>query len=465
MKKTILSVVLLSAMLSPSQAQKKGEGITPDMLTKMEQSYKNDATDKALRNALNATSIDNLARSTEATPIDGHFAIQVKSKGITNQRSSGRCWLFTGLNVMRSQAIEKYDMGEFQFSQVYGFFWDQLEKSNLFLQGVIDTRDKAIDDQMVQWLFKSPINDGGTFAGVADAANKYGLVPIEAMPETYTSVKTSNVNKILKYKLRDFGIQLRKASEKGESLNKLNGLKTEMLGEVYRILALVYGNPPKEFTWVRRDAKGNPVATENHTPMTFVEKYGDNKIINDYVMLMNDPSRPYYELFEIDFDRHQYDGQNWKYINLPMDEIKKIAVAGLKDNKMMYFSSDVGKYFDRQTGINDLKLYDYESLLGITMKMDKKERIESYESGSAHAMTLCGVDFNEKGETTKWLVENSWGADSGHKGFVIMTDDWFNEYMFRLVVEPKYVPEKILNILKKKPSLLPAWDPMFAPEM
>ena len=464
MKKFALSVAVALFLVAPTHAQKNKGGISPQMLSEIEKTYKNDAADKALRNALNATSIKALAKSTEATPVDGHFSIQVKSKGITNQLSSGRCWMFAGYNVMRAKAIEKYDMGEFEFSQTYGFFWDQLEKSNLFLQGIIDTSDKPIDDQKVQWLFKSPISDGGTFSGVADAALKYGLVPKEVMPETYTSKKTSNFNPTLKYKLREYGVQLRKAASEGVKAAELNRMKTQMLAEVYRMLALCYGNPPKEFTWVRRDAQGKPVATEKHTPHTFLEKYGDLDLLKDYVMLMNDPSRPYYELFEIDFDRHQYDGHNWKYINLPIADIKEIAIASLKDNTMLYFSSDVGQYFDRSTGINDLKLFDYESLFGMKMGMNKKERIETFESGSAHAMTLVGVDIDSEGKVVKWLLENSWGKTGFNNGFVIMTDEWFEEFMFRLVVEPKYVPTKILDVLKKKPSLLPAWDPMFAAE-
>ena len=464
MKKITLSVAVALLMFTPTYAQKNKGGISPEMLTEIESAYKNDTSSKAIRNALNATSVNDLARSTDATSVDGHFSIQVKSKGITNQLSSGRCWLFAGYNVMRSQAIEKYNMGAFEFSQTYGFFWDHLEKSNLFLQGVIDTGDKPIDDQKVEWLFKSPISDGGTFSGVADAALKYGVVPKDVMPETYTSKKTSNFNPILKYTLREYGLELRKAMSEGVKKDKLNGMKTEMLSEVYRMLALCYGNPPKEFTWTRRDADGKPVTTETHTPMSFLEKYGDMNIIQDYVMLMNDPSRPFYELFEIDFDRHQYDGQNWKYINLPIEDIKEIAIASLKDNKMMYFSSDVGQYFDRSTGINDVKLFDYESLFNIEMNMDKKDRIETFESGSAHAMTLVGVDLDKTGKTVKWLLENSWGKTGHNSGFVIMTDEWFDEFMFRLVVEPKYVPSKILDVLKKKPTLLPAWDPMFAPE-
>lgn len=465
MKKTLLSVVLFTAMLTPTQAQTKDGGISSEMLAEIQKSYSYNASDKAIRNALNNADLNVLARNSEVDPVDGNFSIKVNSKGITNQFSSGRCWLFTGLNVMRSKAIAKYDLGAFEYSEVYPFFWDQLEKSNLFLQGIIDTRKKEINDQMVEWLFKNPLSDGGTFAGVGDIVGKYGLVPKEIMPETKSSMKTGPMANIIILKLREYGLELRKLSENGKSIGELNKRKTEMLGDVYRILALNLGNPPTEFSWVRKDSKGKVVGTEQHTPQTFLAKYGDQSLIDNYVMLMNDPSRDYYQCYEIDYDRHQYDGTNWTYVNLPIEDIKEMAISSLKDSTMMYFSCDVGKFLNSETGLLDIKNFDYSSLLGLSFNMNKKERVQSFASGSSHAMTLMAVDVNDKGETTKWMVENSWGENHGHKGHLIMTDEWFNEYMFRLVVEKKYVPTKVLKILDKKPIRLPAWDPMFAPEM
>ncbi len=464
MQKRILSVALAGMLLLPAYAQKTNGGISAEMLTKIQQTYKNTSEDKAIRNALNAADIQKLAMNSEVAPFDGNFSIKVESKGITNQYSSGRCWLFTGLNVMRAKAIAKYDLGAFEFSEVYPFFFDQLEKSNLFLQGIIDTRKLGIKDQMVEWLFKNPLSDGGTFAGVGDIVAKYGLVPQEVMPETNSSKNTRSMAKIITLKLREYGIELRKMSADGASVAKLENRKTDMLSTVYRILALNLGTPPSEFTWVRPNAKGERVASETHTPKSFLQKYGDEKLLHNYVMLMNDPSREFYQCYEIDYDRHQYDGTNWTYVNLPIEDIKEMAIASMKDNTMMYFSCDVGQFLDSKKGLLDINNFDYGSLFATEFNMDKKARVESYDSGSSHAMTLMAVDVNDKGETTKWMVENSWGADNGYKGHLIMTDEWFNEYMFRLVVEKKYVPSKVLNILNKKPIRLPAWDPMFAPE-
>ena len=445
-----------------AQGQQNGGGISPEMLRQIKQAYQGTPADKAIRNAIANNNINKLAVNLESlNNLDTHFSHKVESKGISDQQSSGRCWLFTGLNVLRAKAIAKYDMGEFQFSQNYSFFWDQLEKANLFLQGIIDTRQKPMDDKMVEWLFKHPIGDGGQFTGVSDLLTKYGVVPADVMVETYSSNNTARMGNLIGLKLKEFGLQLRENPQ--ASAAELEKKKTEMLGTIYRMLVLNLGEPPTKFTWTRKDAKGNPVETKEYTPLSFFDEYVGDDLRNNYVMLMNDPSRAYYTLYEIDFDRHSYDGKNWTYVNLPIDDIKQMAIASIKDSTMLYFSCDVGKFFNREQGVLDVNYLDYGSLLGTTFGMDKKQRIQTFSSGSSHAMTLMAVDLDENGKPKKWMVENSWGpgANSGH---VIMTDEWFDEYMFRLVVNKKYITEKVKEVLKQKPTRLPAWDPMFADE-
>ena len=465
MNKRILSVFACCALLCSAQAQEEKGGISAEMMQQIKQSYQNTASDKAIRNAIGSNDIRKLALNQDnLRAMDTHFSVKVNSKGVTNQESSGRCWLFTGLNVMRAKAIAEHNLGAFEFSQVYPFFFDQLEKANLFLQGVIDTSDKPMEDKMVEWLFRHPLSDGGTFTGVADIVSKYGLVPKDVMPETHSSENTNRMADLITLKLREQGLELREMAAKGSKADALNQKKTEMLGVVYRMLVLNLGVPPTEFTWTEYNAQGEPVSTETYTPMSFLKKYGDEHLLGNYVMLMNDPSREYYKTYEIDYDRHRYDGKNWTYINLPVEDIKEMAIASLKDSTMMYFSCDVGKFLDGKRGLLDVKNYDYESLMGTSFGMDKKQRVQSFASGSSHAMTLMAVDLDKEGKPTKWMVENSWGT-AGYNGHLIMTDEWFNEYMFRLVVETKYVPEKISNLLKRKPVRLPAWDPMFAPEV
>lgn len=465
MRKQNLWMAALAMSLTLSvQAQQGNGGISQQMLQQIKQSYQGTPTDKALHNAIANNDINKLTVNAESlNNFDTYFSNKVESKGITNQHSSGRCWLFTGLNVFRSQAIAKFNMGEFQFSQNYSFFWDQLEKSNRFLQGIIDTKDKPMDDKMVEWLFKNTLEDGGQFTGVSDLLTKYGVVPAEVMVETNSSNNTGRMSNLIGLKLKEFGLELREMSAKKASAADLEKKKTEMLGTVYRILALNLGEPPTKFTWTRKDAKGKPVETKEYTPQSFYQEYIGKDLKNGYALLMNDPSREYYKLYEIDFDRHVYDGTNWTYVNLPIEDIKEMAIASIKDSTMLYFSCDVGKFFDRSRGMLDVNYFDYGSLLGTTFGMDKKQRIQTFASGSSHAMTLMAVDLDKNGKAKKWMVENSWGpgANAGH---LIMTDEWFNEYMFRLAVDKKYITDKVKEIMKQKPIRLPAWDPMFADE-
>lgn len=460
-----IAALAFGLTLSAHGQQQSSGGISPSMLEQIKQAYKGTPSDKAIHNAIANNDINKLALNNESkNNLDTYFSDKVESKGITNQRSSGRCWLFTGLNVFRSQAISKFGMGEFQFSQNYCFFWDQLEKANLFLQGIIDTRLKPMDDKMVQWLFRNPIGDGGQFTGVSDLLTKYGVVPSDVMVETNSSNSTGRMSNLIGLKLKEFGLQLRDMSEtKGTTVADLEKKKTEMLGTVYRMLVLNLGEPPMRFTWTRKDAKGNPVETKEYTPQSFYQEYIGDDLKNNYVMLMNDPTREYYKLYEIDYDRHVYDGKNWTYVNLPIEDIKQMAITSIKDSTMMYFSCDVGKFMDRERGLLDVNMYDYGSLMGTTFGMDKKQRVQTFASGSSHAMTLMAVDLDQAGKPKKWMVENSWGpgANGGH---VIMTDEWFNEYMFRLVVNKKYITDRVKEILKQKPTRLPAWDPMFADE-
>lgn len=477
MKRIFIIATAAMLLAMPAQAQKKSTaknapkeaykgGITTEMMQQMKQSYGNNASDKALRNILVTNSPAKLALNYEnATAFDSHFSNRVESKAITDQKSSGRCWMFTGMNVLRNKAIRQHNLpADFQFSQAYTFFYDQLEKSNLFLQAVIDTYKKPMDDQEVDWLFKNPLSDGGQFTGIANLIDKYGLVPAEAMPETYNTNNTSSISSLIQLKLREDGLQLREmAAQKNVTSEKLQAKKTEMLGTIYRMLALTFGEPPAEFTWQQKNAKGEIVSTEKYTPMSFYEKFAKTDF-STYYMVMNDPTREYYKVYEIQYDRHVYDGQNWRYLNLPMDEIAPMCIASIKDSTMMYFSCDVAKFLNRDKGFMDENNYDYGSLFGTTFGMDKKQRVATHASGSSHAMTLCAVDLDKDGKPIKWMVENSWGSSYGYQGFLIMTNAWFNEYMFRVVLEDKYIPTKYREMLNQKPIMLPAWDPMFAPE-
>ena len=464
MKKSLLLAAAAMFFCGSANAQ---NGITPQVLQQLQQAQSNTAADKAIRNALSHNSVATLAADIHSfDAVDAEFSDVVPTKGITDQKSSGRCWLFTGLNVLRSKAIQKYDLPGLELSQLYLFFYDQLEKANLFLQGVIDTAGKPMDDRTVEFLFRSPLSDGGTFCGVADLVQKYGVMPKEAMPETYASENTSQFTRQISLKLKEMGLELRDMVASKAKAKDIQAKKVEDLAWVYKVLTLGFGVPPTEFTWTQKDSKGNVVSTEKYTPQSFYQKYWDGEdLYSNYIMVMDDPLREYYKVYQIEYDRHTYDGHDWLYLNLPVEEIKPMAIASIKDKTAMYFSCDVGKFCDRKKGTLDLKNFDYDSLFGTTFGMDKKQRVMTGASGSSHAMTMIAVDIDPaSGATKKWMVENSWGAASGYQGKLIMTDEWFVNYMFRLVVNKKYVDSKYLNMLNQKPTMLPAWDPMFLEE-
>jgi len=463
--KTILWVLVLTIFALSGFAQNTKNGaITPDILMKIRNSVNDDATTKALINAVTNNGIQQLALNREnESKLDMYFSDRIKTKGITDQKSSGRCWLYTGLNVIRAAVIDKYDMEKFELSQTYPFFFDQLEKANLFLEGIIETAGDPMDNKRVEWLFDNPIGDGGQWTGVVDVVGKYGLVPYEIMPNTKQSESTRWMSRLLRRELRKQALELRTMKTDGASAKKLEERKIEMLGDIYRILTLSLGEPPAKFQWRYKKSDGSLSELKSYTPLSFFHDFV-NMDLNGYVMFMNDPSRDYYKLYEIDYDRHILEGGNWKYINLPADMIKTFAVKSIKNKEAMYFSCDVGKQLNKDKGTLDLNNYDYNDLFGVDFDMDKTQRIETGESGSTHGMNLIGVDLDANGNPRKWLLENSWGASSGFNGFLIMTDDWFNEYMFRLVVRTKYVTPEILKILSSEPVLLPPWDPMFTPE-
>ena len=461
MKKGLLFVCLCVALMA--SAQTKDGGISKTMLDEIQKENKLQAADRALVNAIAGNAIDDLAKNHQnAGALDTQFSIETKKQTITDQKSSGRCWMFSGMNVLRSDFNLRTDSLTVEFSQAHLFFWDQLEKANLMLQGCIDNGKKPIDDQRVQFFFHFPIGDGGTFCGVADLAEKYGLVPREVMPESFSSDNTSKARALISSKLREYGLQLREMVQKDKKPAAIEKAKTRMLAQIYRMLQYTIGEPPATFTYAFKNEKGKTVGeAKEYTPQSFYKEVVGKPLNGTFIMVMNDPRREYYKTYEVELDRHTYDGHNWKYVNLPMDDIEAMAIDALRAGHKLYSSYDVGKMLDRKRGYADTENFDYGSLFGTTFGMDKAERISTFDSGSTHAMTLTAVDLDKQGKAVKWKVENSWGATWGQQGCLIMTDRWLREYMFRLVVPNEFVPAKVMQAYQTAPVMVMPEDPLF----
>lgn len=459
MKKTAIATLALLAC-TPLFAQQ----ITDKDLQEIQGSFQQDASTKAIQNILTSDKniMGNALNRDLQGKIDHYFKYRADVKGITNQYSSGRCWMFTSMNVLRPAVMKKYGISQFDFSHNYLYFWDIFEKANLFLENIIATAGKPMDDRTVVEYFKAPVGDGGVWNLFYNAAEKYGVVPQEVMPETAHSNHTTQLIDLLNEKLRMEGYALREKAADGKKSKELRTEKKEILKDVYRILALCLGEPPRQFTWRYKDQDGHIQTLADYTPQQFYREITPAGYTPDnYIMVMNDPTREYYKVYEIQNYRNTQEGINWVYLNLPNEDIKAAALASIKNNEPLYTSCDVGKQHNREEGILDPDMYDYESLLGVKLKMDKKTRILTRQSGSSHAMTLIGCDTDSSDKPVKWEFENSWGTAAGHNGYLTFTDKWFDEYMFRLVIRKAYLNEKAVQALQNKPVQLPVWDYMY----
>ena len=434
-------------------------------ISKFDTDFKGCSARKISRNALTRTQINDIAMDWDAFRLIDHTysdVIKSEMQKVTNQKSSGRCWGFAGLNLMRISLAEKYNLKNFEFSQNYFMFFDKLEKSNYFLENIIKTLDESYDSRLMMHLLDSPVQDGGQWDMFVNLIEKYGVVPQSVMPESFQSSQSGMMNRFLTRKLREFAWTLRNMNNEGLSTSKLRKEKEKMMSVIYSMLCVCLGNPPSKFDWQVRDKKKKFLRLKNLTPVDFYKKHVKIKL-KDKVCLIHAPmsNKRMNELYTVSFLGNVMEGQIIKYANVNLSDIKKAAIKSIKNNEAVWFGCDVGKMFHRELGVMDMGLYDYGSLFRTDFLMNKATRLEYGDSMMTHAMLFTGVDIDD-GKPTKWRVENSWGQKGGNKGYYLMTDKWFDEYNYEIVVDKKYLTKKILDLFKRKPVSLDPWDPMGA---
>ena len=455
---TLICLLILSVAFSG--VNKQEGALTDRVLEKIEKSFQYDQPTRMALNAISSNSIRDLALNKELVDsLDHLFTNEIEVKGITDQESSGRCWLFSIMNMMRYDVIKKYELDDFELSQVYSFFWDKLEKANLFLEYVIESKDVDYNDRELVMMLNRPMPDGGFWIWAADVISKYGVVPKSVSPETFNTKNTRYMNSLVKSKLKiDAGI-LRDMAKEGAKVKKLRKEKIRMLSEIYRMLVINMGIPPKSFQWRYMD-KDDSLHIENHTPQSFLkEVVGFDR--TQYACICNCPTQEYGKLYQIKLARGAWDGTDWLFINLEMDKIKEYAYNSLMDTIPVEISVDMGHEMHSKKGYMFLDVYDYSAIYGggIDFKFKKENGVMMRESLPNHSMMLVGVDTTG-GKVNKWRIENSWGSDRGENGLFAMSDEWFDQYGYSLVITVKYLPDEVLEIMKQKPIELPGWDPL-----
>ena len=395
------------------------------------------------------------------TVINHNFSHKVPTElKITSQKQSGRCWLFAATNVLRLKMANRYKLDKFEFSQSYLFFWDKFEKANFFLESIIETAEEPVDSRLVMHLLSKPLEDGGQWHMFVSLVEKYGLVPQDVFKDSCACTLSNEVNQTVIEFLRECASILRLNHKKKPS--ELRKLKEDMMEKVYRMLAIHIGTPPTRFDWEFQDKNKKFHAYRNLTPKEFHEKFVKVNL-DDYVCLVHTPrkSTPMNKTYTVEYLGNVVEGKQIKYINVPIEEMKKACVKTIKDKEPVWFGCDVGKYLHRELGVMDQELFDYSLVYDVEFNSTKEERMNYGSSMMTHAMVFTGVNLVND-QPDRWRVENSWGEDSGDKGYYIMTDDWFDEFMFEVAIEKKYLPKKILDLLDLEPIPLKPWDPMGA---
>lgn len=379
----------------------------------------------------------------------------------TSQKKSGRCWLFSSLNFLRSRARESLGIKNFEFSQSYVFFWDKFERANWFLTDIIATSDEPVDGRLVQFLLGDVLGDGGQWDMAVSVYMKYGLVPKEVMPESEASTNSRPMNARLRAVLHIGALRLREAIAAGASAEEVDAQRRKILADVWKILVVCLGEPPVRFNWQWRDDEGNFHRDGEITPHEFYERHVGVDL-SEYICLVDDPrpENPKGSMETVEHLGNVVGGRPIRYLNAPVEEIKRIAAAQIAAGEAVWFGADVSQPYDRGLGFFVTGIHDYDGLFDVDFSSTKLERVRSGESAMDHAMLFTGVDLDEAGQPRAWRVENSWGDEPGDSGFFTMDDQWFTDNVFEVVVPKSALPEDLAAAVDTEPIVLPAWDPM-----
>jgi|TARA_B110000881_G_C18595865_1_gene531265 bleomycin hydrolase len=434
--------------------------ITNQQIKKYRANFATDVSARIAQNAVTNVSIPKLTLNRELLhEIDPTFSIKLDEWAVTNQKSSGRCWLFATLNLFRVGAMKKMNIKEFEFSQAHIHFWDKFERSNHLLESIINTSDRKIDDRTIGFLLGDPIGDGGQWNMAMNLIRKHGLVPKSAYPESDSSSSTRWMNGMLKDILRTSASEIRKIIDNGGSIEEAREHKEKRIGDIWKMLCIHLGTPPESFDWQWRDKDNEFHSKGSMTPQEFVSEYVD---VNweDYVCLVHDPRNETMQTYTVDFLQNVTGGPPVIYLNIDIESMKEITKKLLEDGVPVWMGCDVGKQMERKRGLWDANLFQYEELYGVNFGMNKEDRLHHGQTMMTHAMLFTGVDVVD-GQARRWRVENSWGAkESGQNGFYTMNDNWFDEYMFEIAAPKSYLTEEMLAGLETEAKVLPAWDPM-----
>ena len=451
----------MDSVSTPPVLTAAASALSSEHIAAFHQSFRMNPAYRVAQNAITQTSVDDIALNRDIVTTVAHsFSTTLDTWSVTHQKKSGRCWMFAGLNLFRPGAMAKMNLKDFEFSQSYLLFWDKLEKANYFLEAILETADRPADERTVHWLLGNLLSDGGQWNMFINLIHKYGVVPKSAMPETESSSNTARMNAILKEKLREGARTLRDAITHGATVDEARETKYAFLQVIYRILAIHLGTPPTtvDWQWLDKDRAFHRDGTL--TPQEFAARYLTLPL-DEYVCLVHDPrdTSPYGRTFTVEYLGNIWEGGLTRYLNVEIDVLKDIAKRTLLDGEPVWFGCDVGKMLRRDTGIWDAQLFDYASVYDTAFTLSKAERLVYRQTQMTHAMLFTGVDIID-GTLRRWRVENSWGEENGQKGFYLMNDSWFDEYLFEIAARKSYLPEALRAALEEEPIVLPAWDPM-----